>query len=140
MLFSSTSSLNPDLSSGDIIWDFAGNIWEWTDWQVALNQKAYASGFDNSADRGVIDFFTLTERIGSGDAMSRETWQPFFSSLGGDNGLGRYYARSDYGGQVARRGGRWNSGREAGVYSLNFWPDPGYAGDGYLGFRCVYRP
>ena len=77
------------LSNGEVIWDFAGNVWEWNGWQVTLADKAYFStdGGPQSAWREwtVIDTFPNS-------FMVPATWQAANAALDSANGIGQYFA------------------------------------------------
>lgn len=126
------------LSYGEEIWDVGGNLYEWIDWQVTPANKAYifADGGPVGAWR---DFKDLDRLIASTDEMPPEKWQPKFSTLTKTSGIGGYFAGTTAPGGVARRGGMWADGADAGVYGLNL-VRLATVGNSYVGFRCVYRP
>lgn len=128
------------LSNGEVIWDIAGNMWEYVDWEVAASDKATPSS--GSTSNSTFELNTLTLKISNAHVMKRVTWEQNFTSLNSTNGLGNYnpYTEPNSSNGLTRRGGRWNGGQSAGVFTLSFWPSATYNGDGYHGFRCVYRP
>lgn len=128
------------LSNNEVIWDMAGNYWEYVDWEVAPADKATPP--DGSIGNGFVELNTLSLNIESTDVMKRTTWQQFYTTLGSADGIGNYnpYTEPNTSNGLTRRGNRWNGGQSAGIFTLSFWPSSGYDGDGYHSFRCVYRP
>ena len=126
------------LSNGEVIWDFAGNVWTWVDWWVTPANKAYVSS-DGSPVATWREFSALDANIGGSDEMKPETWQSSFPTLGGSSGLGKYYGGLNTSGGGARRGGSWNGGMGAGAFALDLSNDASSVSVS-LGFRCVYRP
>ena len=126
------------LSNGEVIWDFAGNVWSWVDWQVTPANKAYVSS-DGAPVAAWREFSTLDVNIDASDEMKPETWQSSFPTLGGSAGLGEYYGGSNTSGGAALRGGAWVLGAYAGAFALYLNNGAGYTST-VVGFRCVYRP
>ena len=139
------------LSNNEVIWDFAGNVWEWTYWNVTPARKAYQSGTNISTDLGWKDWNLIDTLIGENgtDEMPPEKWASLFvrdiagdllpSPLDGNNGIGRYYAGINSSGGAALRGGVWNYGTHAGAFALALDAAASLTYTG-IGFRCVYRP
>ena len=100
------------LSNGERIYDFAGNVFTWV--------------FDDvqGDDKGII------ARDFAADSISITT-PPYPSQ---ENGMGDYEVW-DWSGYALVRGGYWYSESYAGVFSLNYdWPDNR---SDYVGFRCT---
>lgn len=133
------------LSNDKIVWDFAGNAVELTSWTVTCGggdcKKAYSQLNNPNADLfSFREINLLDRRIGENgdDEMLPATYSPTTSSLDSTNGIGQYFFGSyNYGG-VAVRGGRYNDGAAAGIYSLNLYLAPADTLTG-VGFRCVYH-
>ena len=145
------------LENGEVIWDFAGNVWEWTDWVretpnttftiVAQANKAYVNA-DGAAVAGFREFPSLDRNINNGDVMNLLTWQPNNPALNSTHGIGLYYS-GDGGGSAIRGGaygdgvlahrGGWYSATGSGAFALVLdIPTSGtYL---HVGFRCVFRP
>jgi formylglycine-generating enzyme required for sulfatase activity len=128
-----------NLSNGEGIWDFSGNLWEWT------SDTLPRSGVLNSS---------LGEGTGEGWAqwntisLSYDYLKPFNTSLTSANGIGRVY----YHGGLSwpngatwdtnhgfLRGGSWLSGANAGGFALVLGYGPSLS-DSTFGFRCSYAP
>ena len=116
------------LSNGEVIWDFAGNVWEFTDWQVSQANKAAGSG-------GTAAYSEFTTVTATG-FMTTATWQATNSALNSTNGLGQYY-QGTTDPAAARRGGSWNNGAEAGVLGLDLSAPPSNS-DQFIGLSLIH--
>lgn len=125
------------LSTGESIWDFAGNVTEWIDWQVTASQKAYAAS-DGSPVVGWREWTDINTNTGPESSMPARTWQSAASSLSSIDGIGMYFSGAANP-AAANRGGAWNDTSAAGIYSLNLHETPNSQ---YLtvGFRCAHVP
>ena len=115
------------LSNGEVIWDLAGNVYEWTDATITggqpglTGQTAYAWNEYNAP---------TMQRNG----LPTTSW-PTGTSYTGSQGVGRLYSNLAEGGVRAfLRGGSWGSGSDAGVLMLFLGTAPTSASSG-LGFR-----
>jgi len=135
------------LSNGETIWDMAGNVWEWTD-NTVLRKDEPDSATSGTPDVGFgwTDFASgSTTRIlvnnGQGSSVGYDAIRPSNPSWNANQGVGRIYTYSDVADADStvyafRRGGSWNYGSGAGVWTLYLIDAPGYSSI-YLGFRCV---
>ncbi|HBB56589.1 TPA: hypothetical protein DCZ57_00960 [Patescibacteria group bacterium] len=112
------------LSNGNVIWDIAGNVFEWTDAYVNGTAEKPASATDAWQD-----FSAITNYITLNYARPQN---PSWSSA---NGIGQYYGGTSAGQRGFLRGGRWLSGAGGGVFALYLGDAPSNA-DTYIGFRC----
>ena len=120
------------LSNGEVIWDMAGNVYEWTSGQTAGNQpgvagNAYASWIQwpnvtTTGSLAVNPFPAGTGITGSSAWTSTQGIGQLLSSTTDASLLGFI------------RGGFWVSGSSAGVLALVLNASPGYADSG-RGFR-----
>ncbi len=120
------------LSNGEVIWDFAGNVWEWTDAYI------YSDGTGDEMpdpNTGWIEYTAVTNYKGIGYI------RPPDDGWSSTQGIGRLYSDPDaaypsgnY--HAFRRGGDWNDGSHAGVFALNLGNAPTGAGIS-VGFRCA---
>jgi len=119
------------LTNGQVIWDLAGNVWEWTSGQTAGGQPGVPGGGWNWRE------WTAVTNQGtiSPNPSSSATGITGASSWNSSNGIGQIYSNTDD--TVTRgflRGGDWGSGGIDGVLSLNL-SNPPYNTNPNVGFR-----
>jgi prepilin-type N-terminal cleavage/methylation domain-containing protein len=121
------------LTNGQVIWDLAGNVWEWTSGtsQSPTIQPGIAGAGYNWREWNAA---TTTGTLSVNPFPSYGT--PAASSWNaGTNGIGRLYSSSDETGlRGFLRGGVWDYGSAAGVLALDLGLAPSFAFGG-LGFR-----
>ncbi|MDP2652206.1 MAG: hypothetical protein Q8O94_03650, partial [bacterium] len=116
------------LSNGNVIWDIAGNVWEWVD-QLALETEVPA---DATPGNEWLEYTAITQyRSYPGVRPPDDGWASA-------NGIGKLYSQD---GDAANtraflRGGRWSDGADAGVFSLALNDAP-TAASASIGFRCA---
>jgi prepilin-type N-terminal cleavage/methylation domain-containing protein len=122
-----------NLSNGQVIWDFPGNVYEWTnDTITGANSQATPTGwkeYNAVTNWGAI---TSTDAIPANNATLCGG-----SACTSSNGIGRFYTDTTLSNTRAfRRGGLWNDGSQAGAFTLflNGAPTLTYSG---IGFRCA---
>jgi hypothetical protein len=119
------------LKSGDILWDFSGNVWEWSNWEL---DELLTSGPSNCpvgpTELEDVSCGTLFDKdFLPANPLSRD---PYNSTYG----LGLFLGGS---GGALSRGGISSGGINTGIFSL----DLGHLSNHQsvvIGFRCVYRP
>ena len=111
-------------SRGELIWDLAGNVWEWFD--------------DLHGDDGTEAWQDFTNGTYSYNGISLE---PANTSWNYTQGVGRIYdgdgatVGSTY---AAPFGGNWSNGTNAGVWTSNWHAySPSSARNYHIGFRCI---
>ncbi len=115
------------LSSGEEIWDFSGNVWEWVDWNP--NDSGFTTGPTTCNN-------TWTEFSTKCTALSLRDYQPA-GAYNSNHGMGQWYGST---GGAAARGGVYNAGSSvSGLYGIILHNNAAYS-DGGFGFRCVWRP
>jgi len=128
------------LADGQVIWDFAGNVWEWVDWYVPLAEdRAFPDG-------EVTDDFVEINLCDATDAMPDESFKSLNVEMNGlinANRVGRSHPTAvDHDAGAAMRGGNFMHGAcNNGIYALGM----GYPPDSdhiicRVGFRCVWHP
>lgn len=128
------------LSNGETIWDFSGNVWEWTNSTISCagaNCTIAEMPFDATPTSEYIEF-TAINTYGQ---LSYDKIRPSNSSWNANYGMGRLYTDADAASQSENvhaflRGGTWDQGVYAGVFSLYLNYAASHANT-YIGFRCV---
>jgi hypothetical protein len=129
------------LSNDEFIWDIAGNVWEWVDWNITPADKAYiaADGSPQSGWREFSALYTSGVLTGPSDPMAVWTWSHFNSTFSTSQNIGRYFAGTNLTGGAALRGGSSPINTDAGIYALQLSAVASGTHSNF-GFRCVFRP
>lgn len=109
------------LSNGKVIWDFAGDVWEWNDWQCGTGVWYSVAGWIDWTNANLTDY----EKYAAGPS----------GSLTSANGAGQYYACSANG-NAAVRSGFWSYGAVGGPFTLYLDNAPSHVYSS-VGFRCA---
>ncbi len=112
------------LSNGSVLWDFAGNVWEW----VRDN---------NTTTQGAEGFLST---MNANDSRQNNFGNDQFCNAPGGSpycGMGYGYTNSSAG--AVFRGSNWSNGMRTGVFTSNLTGGPTVTITS-LGFRCVYQP
>ncbi len=114
------------LKSGDPLWDFSGNVWEWT--QQAIGTPALTInqiGVSGDSAYNWREYNNSSLLYGNLPAVSRPSGLAGVSGLGAINawdstkGIGQLYANyADTGSRIFGRGGGWVTGVYGGVLAL----------------------
>jgi len=121
------------LSNGAIIWDIAGNVWEWTD--ATILGRDQPTGSSTPQTFGWYEYSNLLTY----GVLPPERLLPLNPSWNANQGYGRIYssgAPNNSNTYVFLRGGSWSYGTNAGFLALGFsqW---GVWDEFELGFRCA---
>jgi formylglycine-generating enzyme required for sulfatase activity len=119
------------LSNGSIIWDMAGNVWQWTN-DTIQDQNQPSAATTGFAWRQ----FTAITTWGT---MTQQTAGPMNNTWSSTQGIGEIYSDGTSGNTTIYgfiRGGVWNYGGDAGVEALNLHNTPGFTSSD-IGFRCA---
>jgi len=132
----STQRRTLTLTNGEVIWDLAGNVCEWTSGQVsgANNQPGITNGdyalrqwsdiLTNSGNLAVNPFPANTGLLGA------DTW-------GSNNGIGKVVSSTiDPSLRGFERGSYWGAGENVGILMLEFGDAPSFANNA-VGFRVT---
>lgn len=139
------------LSNGSIVWDLAGNVYDWTSDTILRNQQPLAwngsvddaTGF-NWSDYSSGSLARYIKEFKAGSPLQQVNAGPSNLAWNANQGVGRIYHYSDpadvnttiYG---FLRGGYWSESAYAGVFSLNLISGPGNRNT-IIGFRCASDP
>lgn len=129
---------NYTLSNGEVIWDIAGNTWEFVDWEVEYttlrNDKAVPpNGLANAFREYYVNPTFTTPTV----SMPSISFEPTNNTLTSVNGIGKYYPAPHGSGGIPLRGGYWGSSSAAGIFALGLYLSPTGADHG-RSFRCAY--
>ncbi|MFZ4715328.1 MAG: putative Ig domain-containing protein [Bacteriovoracaceae bacterium] len=123
------------LPSGDEVWDMSGNAFEYIDWSMAAGLQ---SGPTTTCTTGGSIQIPLINcpALSSNDYMPANPANVTAANYNSDYGLGmnQFISGTMYG----VRGGKYNNGAAAGIFTLNLRDNGG--ANWQIGFRCVYRP
>lgn len=119
------------LSNGEVIWDLAGNVWEWTDGTISSGQPGLSGGAWREWNTGGMTAGTFTPNSFPSNANAAA------SGWTSANGIGKLYSNStDATLKGIERGGQMGNGVNAGIFTLNFNDIPTTANN-TLGFRIA---
>jgi len=113
------------LSNGEVIWDIAGNVWEWVQ--------------DNLTSQGSNDYVSQNPANVPDASAGKLKWGPagnYTAKNSGEYG-GLGYGYLNYSGGAVLRGGVWGSDTSAGVFASHLNCDPTYTSNYGVGFRCA---
>lgn len=123
------------LPNGQVIWDLGRNIWQWVrdlrfelgivpaDEAAGLDTPAFVSFKNGPANRFSATGNLLFGTFGSGGEQFSEVHETG-QVCGGTGG-------------AVLRGGDWENGSNAGIFSVNLSADPSVSNE-YIGFRCTF--
>ena len=135
------------LTNGNVIWDFAGNVWHWVDFKVTRKDQP------ESKTNGVIDHGWLKSDYSPGSLpsvitdngtgnLSYDTYRPSNPNWNSTNGIGRIHHYSDPNDTDTTlyafiRGGNWRHGPDNGAFNVHMSPVGTKTNIDDVGFRCV---
>ena len=138
--YSDTGNVSPSnqkrsltLTNGEVIWDLAGNVWEWTNGQTTGGQP----GITNETGYAWKEWTATPMTTGSlaVNPFPASTNITGASTWNATNGIGRLYSYvNDNNLRGFFRGGYWGNGSSGGVLALYLPYAPGGTGTGF-GFR-----
>jgi len=125
------------LGNGEIIWDFAGNVWQWVDATVPRKDEP-RSITPGLGGQGWIWAEFTTVPYSNDYSPSNSKWDSV-------QGVGRIYHYNLVGDKDTTlytyiRGGNWRHGYDSGAFTIHMQPVPGKTNIDDVGFRCVTSP
>ncbi len=123
------------LSNNNVIWDFAGNVWEWVDFVNYEDKPSAAAAW---AEYTAVSSSTTMNKTSLVPSNAQKAWW-VNTWNGATNGIGQYYAGTNSSGGALLRGGTWLHGTRTGVFTAALDFDPSLTNTN-IGFRCVFRP
>lgn len=136
------------LNNGNIIWDFAGNVWQWVDAQVKRMDEPESST-NGIPDLGWIrsDFApgslpSVLTNNGQGPILGFDAMRPSNPTWNATNGVGRiYHYSSSNDTSTVRyafiRGGNWRHFNDDGAFTIHLSPTANTENIDDVGFRCA---
>lgn len=125
------------LSNDRIIWDFAGNVWQWVDATIPRKDEP-RSITPNLGGSGWVWAEFQTVKYSNDFAPSNPNWNS-------TQGVGRIYHYNLSGDTDSTlytyiRGGNWRHGYDSGAFTIHMQPVPDKTNIDDVGFRCVTSP
>jgi formylglycine-generating enzyme required for sulfatase activity len=125
------------LTNNEVIWDLAGNVYEWTQGTIASGRQPGLSGESAYAWKEWNDSSLLMNGL-SASSQPSSIGISGVSGWSSTQGIGQLY--SNYGETAAhavRHGGTWNSNSYSGVLAQRLSNLPGDSNDSYIGLRVT---
>ena len=132
------------LSNEAVIWDLAGNVWQWVDLMedgspmTNVNACPGPNEFTTCSSSDLWnDGFSKNNSLALGLPLEREMGP--LGDFDSTNGVGRIFSSTSTGGRVLRRGGAWGNDDGAGAFAALLINGPGIT-SAVIGFRCAFEP
>ena len=127
------------LANGEIIWDLAGNVWQWVGANIARKDEPHTFTFA----RGLGGSLWLWSEYSA--VPFSDTYSPLTKGINSLTGSGRIFHYNLTGDTDTTlygfiRGGNWRHGNDSGAFSLHMQPVPGKTNIDDIGFRCATLP
>ena len=130
------------LSNGEVVWDIAGNVWEWvkdnntTKYGFPNNYISLITDVTHSTSESLSGGTTTTSRTAKGHFGPSGDYTSLTSDPWGGLGFGNVHFNA---GGVFRGGANGDEVKTIGVFSVILDSSVSFTHTGF-GFRCVYHP
>jgi hypothetical protein len=136
------------LSNGNILWDFAGNVWQWVDQEVERKNepKSNSNGILDSgwlkSDFAPGSLPSVINDNGVGLGLGYDAFRPSNPTWNANNGVGRiyHYSSATDSSKILYafiRGGNWRHFDDNGAFTVHMSPPANTENIDDVGFRCV---
>jgi formylglycine-generating enzyme required for sulfatase activity len=133
------------LSNGEIVWDMAGNVWQWIDTEITRKDEPQSKIFGHWDYRNEWSEFAPGANpsvIVSDGILSDKDFRPSNPSWNSSQGIGRVYHFTQFGDTdttlyTTIRAGNWRHGFDSGIFTIHFSPVASKTGIDDVGFRCA---
>ncbi len=125
-----------NLSNGNVIWDFGGNVYQWVNAYDSSNKPGTATNASN--EYSAMGAGTASwPRSGLVPQNSTQAW--WTDSWNSTQGIGQIYPGTNGSGGALPRGAGFGSDSFAGPFAAHLGNAPSAAGSN-IGFRCTWQP
>lgn len=125
------------LNTGGVVWDIAGNVWEWTSYYNSEGRPNSGSSWTEYSSVTSDGSATHVTDLRPTKAL-KDYWNDSWNS---EQGIGLYYPHNDGQGGALRRGGAYmvhqNDSRAVGLFTASLYQASGHT-EQSTGFRCTY--
>lgn len=129
------------LSNGEIIWDFSGNVFQWTLWNIPSAPATFIPDTTLRTDKASPQAISIELNTATATtSMPLNSYMPNNPTYDSTNGVGLYYPDVPGIGGAAIRGGAWGSGNQAGIFSLQLYYNSTTQYSNTMGYRCTWVP
>jgi hypothetical protein len=133
------------LSNGEIVWDMAGNVWQWIDAEIARKDEPQSKIYGHWDYRNEWSEFASgagPSVITSNGILSDKDFRPGNPAWNSNQGVGRIYHFTQFGDTDTTlytiiRAGNWRHGYDSGIFTIHFSPVASKTGIDDVGFRCA---
>jgi formylglycine-generating enzyme required for sulfatase activity len=138
------------LNNGNVLWDFAGNVWEWVDLEIMRKDepKSKSNGiFDSGwlkSDFAPGSLPSVITDNGKGLTLGYDSFRPSNPTWNANNGVGRIYHYSSPNDTSTAlyaliRGGNWRHFDDDGAFTIHMSPPANTQNIDDVGFRCAVQ-
>ena len=128
------------LSNGEIVWDLAGNVWEWIDMLIPRKDQPQSTTNERT-DKGWI-WSEFSVNGNKSVIIGLDSLKPLTPGLNSSSGIGGIF---HFSGTTTTptaidtniRSGNWRHGNDSGIFTVHLSPAPTKQNIDDVGFRCA---